>query len=229
MKSIAIIPARGGSKRLPRKNIIDFLGHPIINYTIRAALETELFERVVVSTEDEEIADVARKGGAEVIMRPDSLATDDARVYQVCLDVLAQEETRDISYDVLCCLYATAPLRNAKDIMGTMAPVLEGESECCLAVTDFSHYPFQALAEAEDGTLSPMWSDLVEKRADALPPLWAGNGSTYAVTVDMLRREQSFHGPGLKGFRMPKSRSIDIDTADDLLMAKAMAAAMNLT
>ncbi len=107
MNSLAVIPARGGSKRLPRKNILDFCGRPIIAHTIESALNSDLFSKVVVSTEDDEIARHGQRYGAEVLMRPDFLASDTARVVDVCLQVLKEEESQGRSYDVMCCLYAT--------------------------------------------------------------------------------------------------------------------------
>jgi len=136
MKRIAIIPARGGSKRLPRKNVADFLGKPIIAYTIEAALACHLFDKVAVSTEDREIADVARRFGASVILRPDALATDQSQVKDVCLHVLEQEAHAGRDYDGFGCLYATAPLRNVADISGTAGLIEPGVCEFSMAVTE---------------------------------------------------------------------------------------------
>jgi pseudaminic acid cytidylyltransferase len=223
MKAVAIIPARGGSKRLPRKNMVDFLGRPIIAFTIDAAMESACFDRVVVSTEDDQIAEVCGRLNVSVDRRSPQLATDTVTLVEVCLDFLDREQEAGRNWDVLACLYATAPLRNASDIRGTMALLKPGRCGFAMAVTTYGHYPHQALKFADDSSLTPMWPDLVERRVTELPRLRAGNGSTYVVDVQEFRRHRSFYGPNLKGFDMPVSRSVDIDTVDDLDLARCFA------
>jgi CMP-N-acetylneuraminic acid synthetase len=223
MKAVAIIPARGGSKRLPRKNVLDFLGRPIIAFTIDAAVECGCFDRVVVSTEDDQIAAVCGQFDVLVDRRSPRLATDTVTLVEVCLDFLDREQEAGRNWDVLACLYATAPLRNSHDIRGTVALIERGRCGFAMAVTTYGHYPHQALRFADDSSLTPMWPDLVERRAAELPRLRAGNGSTYVVDVQEFRRHRSFYGPNLKGFDMPASRSVDIDTQDDLDLARCFA------
>jgi pseudaminic acid cytidylyltransferase len=219
MDAVAIIPARGGSKRLPRKNIIDFLGRPIIAYTIDAAHESGCFDRVVVSTEDDEIAEIVRRSGAIVDRRPQALASDAAVVVDVCLDFLDREADAGRNWRVMGCLYATSPLRRAADIRATMQLLEPGFCDFAMAVTAYELQPHIALKFAPDGGLSPMWPDLLAYRASDLPPLRAGNGSTYVVDVAAFRRSRSFYGPGLRGYDMPRDRSIDIDTPYDFELA----------
>ena len=116
-----------------------------------------------------------------------------------------------------------APLRNADDVRGTVALIEPGRCGFAMAVTMYGHYPHQALKFADDSRLTPMWPDLVERRAADLPRLRAGNGSTYVVDVEEFRRHRSFYGPNLKGFDMPVSRSVDIDTEGDLDLARCFA------
>lgn len=214
--SVALIPARGGSKRLPRKNVIDFLGRPIIAYTIDAALESGCFGRVVVSTEDDQIARVAARCGAEIDRRPAQLAEDHIGLVQVCLNFLDREAVVGRDCNILACLYATAALRNAQDIRETVELVRSGRCQFAMAVTPYLQYPHQALQFAEGGRLTPMWPDLVTKRGSDLPALRAGNGTTYVVSVADFRRHRTFYGPGLHGYEMPFERSVDIDTQSDL-------------
>jgi pseudaminic acid cytidylyltransferase len=223
MGRLAIIPARGGSKRLPRKNVADFLGKPIIAYTIEAALGTKLFDRVVVSTEDAEIADVATRYGAVVDRRDVALATDTATVAEVCLCVLGKERDAGREYDVLCCLYATAPLRNAWDIEATVRLLESERCDYAVAVTKYSYYPFQALKLTERGRLEPMWPEYVDRRSHEIGPLFAGNGSTYAVTVKAFESTRNFYGPNMRGHVMPPIRSVDIDEQEDLDVALCFA------
>ncbi len=217
-RRLAIIPARGGSKRLPRKNVLPFLDRPMIVHTIEQAVESGCFERVVVSTEDEEIAAIARQAGAELHVRSARLAGDAATVVEVCLEVLSGEEERGRAYDVFACLYATAPLRRAADIVAVLGLVDEAHP-FALATTTYALDPHQALRAEADGTLTPMWPDLVNRRASELPPLVVDNGSTYAARVDEFQAARSFYGPGLRGHVMPRERSVDIDEPGDYELA----------
>jgi len=215
LRRVAIIPARGGSKRLPRKNIIPFQGKPIIAHTIEAAKSTGLFDRVVVSTEDKEIADVSAHFGAETDARNPVLATDSASVKEVCLDFLRREEASGQLWDILCVLYATAPLRNSQDIRQVVELVNPGSCDFAIAVTCYELPPHQALRALPEHGLEPVWPELVQARSDEVGDLRVDNGSTYAVSVPAFIQYQSFYGPRLCGHEMPRERSVDIDTYDD--------------
>ena len=219
MSTLAIIPARGGSKRLPRKNVIEFRGRPIIAYTIEAARASTSFERIVVSTDDDEIAEIARRFGAETDRRPAKLATDQATVAETCLEFLDREQKAGRSWRVMTCLYATAPMRNADDIRATLGLLEPGRCDFAMAVTRYAVAPHQALKLGPDGELAPMWPDLVERRASEMPPFVVDNGSTYVVDVAAFRAHGTFYGPTLRGYEMPHERSIDIDTRDDYELA----------
>ena len=217
---IAIIPARGGSKRLPRKNIAPFHGRPIIAWTIDAAIAADCFDAVIVSTEDAEIAGIAAEYGARVEARPPTLAGDRATVTEVCLDLLDREEAAGRPYDILCCLYATAPLRNADDIRAVVEPVTNGTSNFAMAVTDFDKAPYRALRADAHGRLTPMWPDLVELNDIDVGRLVVNNGSAYAARVSEFRRYRTFTGPKPAAHFMERLRSPDIDTAEDLEFAR---------
>jgi pseudaminic acid cytidylyltransferase len=220
MRQVAIIPARGGSQRLHRKNMLDFHGKPIIAYTIEAALQTGLFDRTVVSTEDAEIADISKRYGAEVLIRPLELAADTASVVDVCLHALELEGRRGAFYDILCCLYATAPLRNAVDIRNTVELVRSRECDFAMAVTEYHYPPHQAMIINDSGFMEAMWPYLVNKRWQDVPKMLIDNGSTYVASVPEFIRVKSFRGPKLRGYYMPRNRSVDIDVAEDLELAK---------
>jgi pseudaminic acid cytidylyltransferase len=219
MKILCVIPARGGSKRLPRKNIIDFKGKPIISYTIEAAIKTKLFERVIVSTEDEEIANISKKYGAEIVKRSKKLASDNARIIDVCLDLLETEALKGVKYNILCCLLPTAPLRNTIDILKTVELVKNKSCDYGMAVTNFHFAPHQALKLQNDSDLSAMWPNLVTKRASELPNLVVDNGSTYVVRVKNFIKDKTLYGESFKGHLMPRERSVDIDLESDYLLA----------
>jgi len=227
-RSIAVIPARGGSKRLPRKNIIDFRGKPIIAYTIEAARDCGLFERVVVSTEDKEIGKIAGGLGAEVAQRPARLAGDEIGVVEVCLDLLDREASAGRNYDVLCCLYATAPLRRAADIAKTVGLIEPGVCDFAMAVTRYNYPPHQALYLGGDGGLRPVWPELVSKREQDIGDTCVDNGSTYAVVTSAFREHRTFYGATLRGHFMSCWRSSDINEKDDLVMAEMLAGKLEL-
>ncbi|MCF8495330.1 MAG: acylneuraminate cytidylyltransferase family protein [Alphaproteobacteria bacterium] len=218
MRRVALIPARGGSKRLPRKNILDFLGKPIIAWTIQAARETGLFERVVVSTEDPEIRKIALEYGAEIDDRSPALATDQASVREVCLEFLDRN-----SCDILCVLYATAPLRTTEDIVAVVNLIKPGWCDFSIAATRYDMPPHQALKAGQDGFIKPFWPDLVNRRASDIDPLVVDNGSTYAVSVPAFKNHKIFYGPGMRAHIMPRERSQDIDESLDLDLARFFA------
>ncbi len=191
----------------------------MIGYTIEAARESGCFDRVVVSTEDPEIAEIASSFGAEIDHRSPKLATDQAKVIDICLEFLRREANEGRRWTVMACLYATAPMRSSYDIRATVDLLKPGRCDFAMAVTDYALAPHQALKREADNVLVPMWPDLIEKRASELPPLVVDNGSTYAVTVEAFERLKTFYGPNLRGHEMPRDRSIDIDTREDYKFA----------
>jgi CMP-N-acetylneuraminic acid synthetase len=203
--------------------VVDFLGKPIIAYTIEAALGTGLFARTVVSTDDDEIARTAAQYSAEVEERPADLATDTAKLTQVMEAFLESEEQAGREYDELFVLLATAPLRRAEDIQGVQEMLEPGICDFVMAVTHYDRSPHKALVRGEGETLGPMWPDLILKRAQELPKFFADNGSTYGLNVEAFRREKTFYGSSLLGYLMPAERSVDIDDMSDLELAKLFA------
>lgn len=218
-RALAIIPARGGSKRLPRKNVIEFRGKPMIAHTVESALASATFEKIIVSSDDDEILAVAQAYDVETMKRGMALSDDEARVVDVCLDTLDTLEDRGERFDVFACLYATAPLRSADDISATVNLIEPESCEFAMAVTAYPFPPHQALKRERGGALRPMWPELVNRRASDIGELVVDNGSTYACAVTAFRTARSFYGPGLRGHVMDAMRSVDIDTADDLALA----------
>lgn len=217
--NIAIIPARGGSKRLPRKNILPLKGKPMIAWTIEAALNSGVFKDVYVSTEDQEIEEIAACYDVEVLRRPQELASDTASCAQVCAHHLRELAENGKSYKRLYCLYATAPLRNKDDILN-IEDIFNQHPDCkgVIAVTDFTHYPFQAFERSKDNTIRSYWPELCRKKGSEFMPMVAGNGSTYAINVKDFQDIKDFYTPGMKGlysYLMEQWRSIDIDTRED--------------
>lgn len=219
-RHLAVIPARGGSKRLPRKNIIDFLGKPIIAYTIKAANEARVFDRILVSTDDDQIAFVARRYQAAVDRRPPELGTDAATVIDVCVELLERLAAGGERFDTLTVLYSTAPLRNALDIRKTHGLLEAERCDYSLATSAFQQPVHQALVLKGESEVEPIFADLVNKRASDAGRYVAGNGSTYCVRVPLFLRTRTFSGANMRAHLMPPERSVDIDTANDLELAR---------
>jgi len=195
----------------------------MLSWSVEAALESGLFERVCVSTDDDAIAQVAAEAGAEVLHRPASLGTDAATVAEVCSHHLQSWAESGEQYDHLYCLYPTAPLRNADDLRA-MATIFDTKNDAIavVAVSQFMHYPHQALQLGVQGELKPFWPELVNLRGSDLPDLVAGNGSTYAVAIEPFKQTLNFMPTeGLYAYSMDLMRSIDVDTQAeyDLLQA----------
>jgi N-acylneuraminate cytidylyltransferase len=218
-----LIPARGGSKRLPRKNIADFLGRPIIAYTIEAARTSGVFSSVTVSTEDREIARIARDLGADWHERSAELAGDGARLVDVCIGFLDDEARVGRRHETFACLLPTAPMRGADDVRAVHGLLEPGACEFAMAVTTYGLPPLQALRRTAGGFLEPMWPDYIGLRSQDAPRLYVDNGSTYFAASVALRRERTFYGPGLRGHVMPRERSVDIDEPFDLELARVLA------
>lgn len=227
MNRVAIIPARGGSKRLPRKNIKNFLGRPLIAYSIEIALSSKCFDRVVVSTEDEEIAGIAREYGAEVHNRSASLSGDNNTVAEVCVDFLKSQKEIGINWDQMVVLYATSPLRNLDDIKGVINVLESGDCDLAMGVTEYSHYVHQALSYDSNNHAKPVFPDWVSKGHSEIPIMHVSNGSIYATWCDYFSVAKSFYPERLKTYLMPRERSFDIDDLTDFKVAEAIAKAMN--
>lgn len=216
MKAIAIIPAKGSSTRLPGKNILPFRGKPMLLWTCEAARDSKCFERVIVSSEDEKILEIADKAGFETCKRSPELSRDPAGCVDVCLEVVKNLEDSGEYFDTLCCLYATAPLRDAKDIIAVMDMLRASqETNAVQAVCGYSHSPYQMLYENKFSYLEPLLPLMSNLQSGLLPEPLIGNGSTYAIRMDVLKKYHSFYVPFLKGYRMSKIRSLDIDTKED--------------
>jgi pseudaminic acid cytidylyltransferase len=218
MKNIAVIPARGGSKRLPGKNIRPFLGQPIILYSVSAAIECKLFEKVIVSSDDPAILELAKKAGADVQKRHANLAGDEVPIAEVCLAVLHGESAN--TYDNLCCLYATAALRTCDDILKAYQQLLVPEVDGVTAITSYGKNPLKALRLNKNDTLTPMWPEYARLQSQDLPSLWVDNGSLHWVKVPAFLREKNFYVEKMSGYPMPRNRSIDIDTLEDFQFAE---------
>jgi len=228
MKPIAILPARGGSKRLPRKNILPIKGKPMITYPIEAARQSGLFDDIIVSTEDLEIAAVAESAGACVAHRPANLAHDRATVVQVCLHLLALLEKDGRMPNYFCCIYPTALLVRADDLVASHRLLHDPpRADSVMGVSQYNLQPVQALAQDND-FLKTMWPEYNGVQSQFQPDLVASNGMFYWARTGPFRNTASFYMERLKGHRIPCYRAIDIDTAQDFKLAELMAEHIHL-
>ncbi|QNI72336.1 cytidylyltransferase domain-containing protein [Synechococcus sp. NOUM97013] len=212
MSLLALIPARGGSKGIPRKNIRSFSGKPLLQWSIDVALASPSVDRVVVSTDDLEIAEIALAGGAEVpFLRPSELATDTSPGIAPVLHVL--EQLPDVT-DVLL-MQPTSPLRLIDDVEGIIALSQKIVSDAVVSVTTTSKHPAWMYTLTLDHTLQPLMDIPGVSCRQQLPSSYILNGSLYFGSRALLERQGSFLSPRTLGYVMPPERSVDIDTLLD--------------
>ena len=216
---LALIPARGGSKGVPRKNVMPIAGQPLIGWTIDAALASGVFNRVVVSTEDAEIAEAARDCGAEVpFMRPASLAADDTPGIAPVLHALGELP----SFDAVVLLQPTSPLRSGEDIAGIVALASSSGARSVVSVSEPDAHPQWTYRMGADGVLAAWEPPAGATRRQDLEAAYALNGAMYYAECDFVRETGALVGPGTIGYPMPAERSIDIDTPLDWRIAELM-------
>jgi len=221
--NIAIIPARGGSKRIPRKNIRLFSGKPVIAHSIEAASECGLFDRIVVSTDDEEIASVSRNFGAETpFMRPTELADDHTGTNAVVKHALQWFLQKGDSIEFACCIYATAPFISAQILREGYDKLVQSKYHYAFAVTSFP-FPIQrALRIASDGAVSAMWPENIFKRSQDLEASFHDAGQFYWGRVAAFLEDiVVFSGASLP-VMLPRHLVQDLDTLEDWERAEFM-------
>lgn len=222
----AVIPARGGSKRIPRKNIKPFAGRPIIEWSIAAAIDSDCFDQVIVSTDDEEIAAVARAAGAETpFVRPPELSDDHAGTIAVMRHAVDWQAARGAEAAEVCCVYATAPFLRAADLRDGLERLQHGCAEFVFSVT---RYPFpiqRAIRLDGEGRVSMLHPELFAVRSQDLEPCFHDAAQFYWGTAAAWRHATTIFGPASVGLELPAHRVQDIDTTDDWLRAERMHAA----
>lgn len=219
MKNIAIIPARGGSKRIPRKNIKPFMGKPIIAFSIEAALQSGLFDEVMVSTDDEEIAETARQYGAKVpFMRSADTSNDYAGTADVILEVLKMYKEQGREFDTVCCIYATAPFVTS----GRLAEAYSKLSDTidsvftCVAYS----YPVQRSLHVVDGKICMVYPEYAASRSQDLEPIYHDAGQFYVSRIASFVRDKTFWGKKTAGLILPELEVQDLDTQTDWTLAE---------
>lgn len=223
MSNIAIIPARGGSRRIPQKNIMEFMGKPLIAHTIEAALEAQVFDYVMVSTDATHIAEVAQAHGAEVPFLRDQYADDFSNVSQVIayeLDRLT--EKLGLQFDRVCQLMPNCPLRNASDIREGLAFFGRHEASHQISAFQFGWMnPWWAFS-LEQGHPKRLFEEATRTRSQDLPELYCPTGAMWIADAQALRQSRNFYADGYQVFVLDWKSALDIDDYADVEMAKAV-------
>ena len=225
--NVAIIPARGGSRRIARKNIRPFRGRPIIGWSIEAALESGCFDRVIVSTDEEEIAEVAIQFGAQVpFMRPPELSDDRTGTVPVIGHAIEWLESGGEHVDLACCIYATAPFLQPGDLREGQNALLASDCDYAFSVTSYA-FPIQrALRLGDDGGVEMFWPEHCTTRSQDLEAAYHDAGQFYWGRPGAWKAGRAIFGLRSRPVMIPRHRVQDIDTLEDWTRAEWMFAAM---
>ncbi len=223
---LAVIPARGGSKRLPHKNILPLAGKPLLVYTVEAALGSGCFDRVVVSTDDDRIADVARAAGADVpFVRSADTADDHTPVSAVTVDALQRLASQGEHYTVVAQLLPNCPLRDADDVRASFVAFDASAADFQISVTAYGWLnPWWAMKLGEQSQLEPLFEDALRARSQDLAALYCPIGAIWWARSAALATSGTFYGPDVRGFPLAWQHAVDIDDEGDLAMAEALLA-----
>ena len=221
--NICMIPARGGSKRIPSKNIKAFNGKPIIAYSIEAALESNCFDQVIVSTDDNEIAEVARTYGAKVpFIRPAKLSNDYAGTIPVIKHTIEWLEGHNNTIDNVCCLYATAPFIQSQTISKAFQQLLESKADYCFSVTSFA-FPIQrSIRITQDDKVDMFYPENFNVRSQDLEEAYHDAGQFYWGKAQAFKDELPIFSEAASPYILPRYLVQDIDTTEDWIRAEAM-------
>jgi len=230
MSCVAIIPARGGSKRIPRKNIKPFAGKPIIGYSIEAALNSQLFDRVIVSTDDPEIASVAELFGAEIpFLRPAELADDFTGTNAVVKQCLEWLQDNNCSVDYACCIYATAPFVRVKYLREGYDRLVESDKSYAFSVTSFPFPVQRAIRLNVDGHVEAIYPEMIARRSQDLEEAYHDAGQFYwGRTEAFLHDVVTFSSESIP-IVLPRYLVQDIDTLEDWKRAELMYKSLEVT
>lgn len=220
MKTAAIITARGGSKRIPGKNIREFCGKPILAYSIEAALSSGIFDTVMVSTDDGKIAEMAREYGAEVpFLRSKEAANDFATTNDVLLEVLEAYEKRGISFDIACCIYPTAPFVTAEKLKDAFGRLAESDADTLIPVVAFSYPPQRAMV-VRKGRLVFEYPEYLDSRSQDLEPHFHDAGQFYVFRTGAFRQNRRLMVGNILPYEISELEVQDIDSRTDWEIAE---------
>ena len=226
--NIAIIPARGGSKRIPRKNIREFCGKPMIAWSIEAAKATSIFDRIIVSTDDTQIAQVARQWGAETpFVRPEVLSDDNAGTTPVIAHAMEWAKSEGLNITAVCCIYATAPFVQSGDMKYGLQTLLSGGWDYVFSATEFSAPIFRSFQQSDNGGVEMFFPENFEARSQDLPIALHDAAQFYWGTPQAWADNRRIFDRQSRPIMIPRWRVQDIDTPDDWLRAEIMFKVLN--
>jgi len=220
---VAIIPARGGSKRIPRKNIKSFAGIPMIAYSIKTAQKSGLFEKIIVSTDDEEIADIARSYGADVpFMRPKELSDDHTATIPVIAHAIQTLQEQGDVIEAVCCIYATAPFTRFEDINRAYEALVNCQKSYAFPVTTFPFPIFRGVKRDDDGNIEMFWPEYFSTRSQDLPDAYHDVGQFYWGLNEAWMEGRAIFSDAATTIVLPRHLVQDIDTPEDWTRAELM-------
>jgi CMP-N-acetylneuraminic acid synthetase len=221
VRTVAVVPARGGSRRVPRKNLAELGGRTLVRRALETAVAAECFATVALSSEDDEILAEAEGLDVVTLRRPMELAIDTARALDVVRHALEELETQG-RFDAVAVVQATSPFTAPEDLAGAVALLESSGAESVVSVArlEAALHPLKLKVLGEEGRLEPYLADDALTPSHELPPLWARNGSVYLSRREVLERGLLVSDGDVRGYEMPAERSYDVDTPRDLAFAR---------
>jgi pseudaminic acid cytidylyltransferase len=220
---VAIIPARGGSKRIPKKNIKPFHGKPLISYSIEVALKSNLFDHVLVSTDSKEISDIAINAGAEVpFTRSQELSDDYSTTDAVFIDSIDWVQKNWGACDEACCIYPTAPLLEVEYLENGLEELIKHQAVSAFSVTNYDYSIWRSFKMNDQGRLELNWPEMKTKRSQDLDDAYHDAGQFYWVNIEKYMKEKSLFSQNSVPVLIPRHKVQDIDTPEDWIMAERL-------
>lgn len=212
---VAIIPARGGSKRIPRKNIRDFGGKPMISWTIREAQKSQLFDHIIVSTDDDEIKKISEQHGAIVpFVRPANISDDNTPTVPVISHAIKEIDSSHGHVDYACCIYPCSPLLKDYDLIKSFNMLKSTGENFVYPIVEYPHPIYRSMKQSKDGRMQFIYPEYELTRTQDLEEAFHDAGQFYWGRADAWRKQKKMHSDGI-GMQIPSYRVVDIDTEDD--------------
>ena len=217
-KILSIITARGGSKGLKRKNVVDLVGKPLIAWTIEASLDSKYITKTIVSSDDKEALDISKEYGANVVRRPDDLSSDSATSESVIKHTIDYLESMGEMFDIVILLQPTSPLRTSKDIDSAFEIMFNSDATAVISTSEFDNKILKTFIETPDGFLKGVSNNEYPfMRRQDLPAVYMSNGAIYIIDVNIFNKNLSLITDRTASYLMPANKSFDVDSESDLL------------
>ncbi|HSI70337.1 MAG TPA: acylneuraminate cytidylyltransferase family protein [Gillisia sp.] len=222
MRVLGIIPARGGSKGVPGKNIMNIAGKPLISYAIEAGKNSSSLAQIIVSTEDKTIAKIARESGCDVLVRSEDLSSDTSNVVEAVLEVLSQLEKEKKHFDAVMLLQPTAPLRTGIDIDNVIKLLKENPVDAIISMVPVGDNHPARMYEIKEGHMKSLMPQFETEMRQKLPPIYKRNGCIYLIKTSVLKRDRSFMPASKMAYIMDSKWAVNVDTPIDIVILKSL-------